>query len=265
MPPVLVLQRNSGLRARVRAGVRSGAAHGLVDGARFASGWRELGRLTREFPGSPAFVDTHHGAEGPSPSGMLSFQREHPASPLIGYAAMDERRRAGLGAVRVPLVALLAPGSDDGLLRIASTVLLAADYDSVRRLTERLRAVVPREAHPLVERLIRRTVDPCRVQQLAQHAGSCRRTLRRRCSAWGLASPRKLVALAKLFHVERLARWSGRPRGAVALALAYSDYANYKRAVRREFGRPPSAFGRSGGVDEVAARLLNVATAPTST
>lgn len=261
MPPVLVLQRNPGIRTRVRAGVRAGAAHALVDGARFASGWRELGRLTREFPGSPAFVDPHHGAEEPSPSGMIAFQREHPRCPLIGYAAMDPLHRARLDDARVRLVALLEPGHDDGLLRIASTVLLAADYDSVRRLTKRLQAVVPPDARPLVERLMRDTVDPCRIQALAQQVGRCRRTLRRRCSSWGLASPRKLVALAKIFHVERLARWSGRPRGAVALAVAYSDYANYKRAVRREFGRPPSAFGRSSGVEEVASRLLMAATA----
>lgn len=264
MPPVLVLQRNPGLRTRVRAGVRAGAAHGLVDGVRFASGWRELGRLTREFPGSPAFVDPHHGAEGPSPSGMLSFQREHPDCPLIGYAAIDELHRARLDDARVPLVALLAPGRDDGLLRIASTVLLAADYASVRRLTTRLLAVVPPDARSLVERLMRDTVEPCRIQALARHVGRCRRTLRRRCASWGLASPRKLVALTKIFHVERLARWSGRPRGAVALAVAYADYANYKRAVRREFGRPPSAFGRSSGVDEVASRLVEAATAPQS-
>ena len=255
-PPVLVLQRDPGLRARIRAGVRSGAAFDLVGGLRFAAGWRELGHLAKESPGSPAVVDPHHGATGSIPSGALFFQREHPGCPLIGYAAMDSDDRRGLLAARVRLVALLLPGINDGLVRIGSSALLGADYDSVLRLMKRLRAAVPPDARRLADFLVRETVGPCQVQMLARRLACCRRTLRRRCASWGTAPPRKLVTLAKLFHVERLARWSGRPRGAVALAVAYADYANYKRAVRREFGCPPSALGRLTGVDDMASRLI---------
>lgn len=256
MTPVLALQRDPGLRARIRAGVRSGAAFGLVDSVRFASGWRELGRLTQQSPGSPAIVDPYHGADGPMPSGALAFQREHPSCPLIGYAAIDTDQRRSLLAARLRLVTLLLPELNDRLLCIGSSVLLGADYDAVLRMKKRLRAAVPQEAQEFAEHLVRETVGPCHVRMLARRLACCRRTLRRRCASWGTAPPRRLVTLAKLFHVERLARWSGQPRGAVALAVAYADYANYKRAVRREFGCPPSALGRRTGVDTVASRLI---------
>lgn len=258
MHPVLALETDSALRRRIRAGVRSGAANELFDGVRFAATWRDLRALARRFEGSPAFVDPFVAGGQEALAEANAFQRSYPACTMVLYAAMDVSRRAQVERSSVTFAARLTPDLGDRFVVIGAVALRLICHHEVRALSRRLKEATPASARGLVDCLLAGTMTPCPVDDLAGSLGISVRTLRRRCAASGLPSPRRLIALARIFHVERLARWSGRPSGAVALVLGYSDYANYSRAVRNELGCQRSAMTERGGSDYVAGRLLRL-------
>lgn len=251
MSCVLALESDSWLRARLRAGVRAGPAHGLVECVHYACGWRDLRRLVLRFPGSPAFVDPSHPSRDGRQDVAVSLQREAPACPLISYG------KAGPAGAALRFVKVLMPKVDDRLVAIGTAVVTTADYELVLALTAELRRGVRVEARTLLERVVRDTVFPCTVAALATSLGTSVRMLERRCKRWRLPGPKKLLSLARVFHVLRLSKWSGRPPGAVALALGYSAYSNYARSVRRELGCTSSAVVGRGGAAYVAERLVD--------
>ena len=254
MPSTLALEESPRLRSRIRAGVRAGGSLELVDGVRFAAGWQELAELAGRRPGSPVFVDPFRADEG-LPEDAAAFQRAHPASPMIFYGDLDADRRRSLEDAGVVFAACLIPGSTDQLNAIGWTVLQTAAKHEVEALARALKRSAPIAAHPFIARLLAVTVQRCRVSDLARSLRVSAPTLRRRCAAWGLPAPRRLVALARLFHVQRLAEWSGKPLRTVALALGWSDYANCVRSTRHELGYRPSELRRRGGAAYVAEQL----------
>lgn len=255
---VLALESDCRLRDRLRVGVGTGAAHGVVEGVRFASGWRDLRDLALRFDGSPAFVDPSHPSAEARPAEARRdpaawLQQAAPKCPLIRYG----KGESDSPATKAQFVARLTPGGNDSLVTIGSTALLAADYDSVRSLLANLGKAAPVEARELLESVVRRTLFPCTVGSLATSLGTSVAMVGRRCRAWGLPKPKTLVSLARLFHVQRLAAWSGRPPGAIALALGWSAYSNYARSVRREMGCKSSEVAEHGGAAYVAAKLID--------
>lgn len=250
---VLALQSDCRLRTRLRTGVRAGAVHGLVEGVHFASGWSDLRELALRFSGSPAFVDPSHPSAEERRDPAAWLQRAAPECPLIRYG----KGGAKSPATDAEFVARLTPGDNDSLVAVGTAVLLAANYDLVRSLLANLGKVAPVEARELLGSVVRRTVFPCTVGALATSLGTSVAMVGRRCRAWGLPKPKRLVLLARLFHVQRLAEWSGRPPGAIALALGYSAYSNYARCVRREMECTSSEVAQRGGAAYVAARLID--------
>lgn len=261
MSPVLALQSDSWLKDRLRAGVRAGGAHGLVARVEFAPGWRGLRDLVHRFPGSPAFVDPAHPRKKERPDGAAWLARLVPTCPLIRYGRPDRSSPASAdrdAAQDAAFVASMTPGVDDGLVSIGSTVLRTADHALVRTLGADLGSVAPAPARRLLERVVRATVFPCTVRALATSLGTSVAMLDRRCRAWRVPRPKRLLSLARIFHVHRLAAWSGRPPGAVALALGYSAYSNYARSVRRELACTSSLVAEQGGPAYVGARLVSI-------
>lgn len=255
MAPVLAMVADRRLRDRIRVGVRSGAANDVVDGIRRSRSWAELRAHAGRFPGSPAFVDAPDVADVGAASDLAAFQRARPTCPVVVCAALDGPPSAvPPESSGIRFAATLAPA--DGLAAIGAAVLKSVCYADVRGLADRLKRALPVAGHALVDSLLDATVGPCPVSTLAKHSGTSEATLRRRCTSLGLPAPRRLVALARIFHVERLARWCGRRPGAVAVALGYSNWANYARSIRRELGCTSSDVGQWGGSQYVAARLL---------
>ncbi len=265
MPSVLALVEQPRLRSRIRAGVRAGNAFDLVDGVRFAVGWRELAELAESRPGSPVFVDAL-GDDEDMLEDATAFQNVRPASPLIlcGNFGLDLPHDLDDDG-GVAFAARLIPGLTDSLNAIGWTVLQTVAQHQTDAVARALERAAPVAAHALIARLLDATVQRCRVADLAASLRVSAPTLRRRCTAWRLPSPRRLVVLARLFHTQRLAEWSGRPLRTVASALGWSDYANYARSTRHELGCRPSELCRLGGPAYVADRLRRaVGVAPRS-
>ncbi len=265
MIAVLALEGSPRIRDRIRAGVRVGGAHELLGPVRFASAWRDLRTLVGRFPCSPTFVDPFFPSGGTSLGAFLSFRRECPQCSVICYADLNTAQLWQLAETDVVFVERLDPGANDRLSAVGSAALRGTGNREVRALVECLKRATPVSTNTLLEFVFRETVTPCSVDQLARSLGISVRTLRRRCVASEVPPPKRLISLARIFHVERLAKWSGRPSGAVALALGFSDYANYRRSVRRELGQPPSVIVRRGGPDYVASVILGKITSPAST
>lgn len=256
MSPTLALELDSRLRRRLRVAVHAGSAHGLVDRVRFATGWKDLLDLALHHPDSPAFVDPSYPSDTEAGDPVASLHRKAPGCPLVCYGK-TAAKRIDSAIANSGFVARLTPGVDDTFVAIASTVLRVADHRSVCTLVGDLRKVArARAAEGLLEHIVRDTVFPCSVSALAANLDTSTAMLQRRCRGWGIPKPKKLLSVARIYHVHRLARWSSCSPRAVALALGYSAYSNYARSVRREMECTSSEVVRRGGAHYVAERLI---------
>ncbi|MDE2805406.1 MAG: helix-turn-helix domain-containing protein [Gemmatimonadota bacterium] len=88
------------------------------------------------------------------------------------------------------------------------------------------------------------------------------RTLQRRCHRLGIACPKNLSALARVFAVARLLHWSKRPLSSVALALGFSNDANCYRLLRRILGSTLSRDMTTDDMDRVEEVILREIVGP---
>ena len=227
----------------------------------FVASWEELAEQGDRHPGSPALVDLGFGdVDDPhSPPSTWASAYSWSATPLIHYAEEARPATWPIPSADHPYTAFLRAGVDDDLDTIDKTILRCIDVGTVRRLLERLQ----RCAHPLTHRMfyhaLNLAIGTARVPAVAASLGLGERAFQRHSVRNGIPRPRAIIALARIFTVERLAAWSGQPSGAVALCLGFSAKANYRRLTRRRIGVSPTAIQERGGADyleEVIIRRL---------
>lgn len=250
--PALALEPDADARDHVRRGVESGRLGGLLDGVWFASDWSELRHLVDGLAGCPTFLDAQSADGDDWSADLKTLHEDFPECPIIAHGRADGPWFRGSLARDVECVAVLRRDVDDDPPHVRSAVRRASDRHETEFLLSRLREKTPRRMHRALGVVIRDTVEPCSVASLAARAGLPVRTLRRWCKDSGLPAPHRLLSLARIYHVERLARWSHHGRGAVAVALGFSAASPYWRTVKRELGETPGEIGRRGGADYVA-------------
>ena len=250
--PALALEPNADARDRVRRGVEGGRLGGLLDGVWFASNWSELRHLVDRLAGCPTFLDAQSPDGDDWSANLKTLHEDFPDCPIIAHGRADGPWFRGSLASAVECVAVLRRDVDDDPPHVRSAVLRASDHHETEFLLSRLRENTPRRIHRALGVVVHDTVEPCSVADLAARATLQPRTLRRWCEDSGLAAPHRLLSLARIYHVERLARWSHHGRGGVALAVGFTDASHYWRVVRRELGETPAEVGRRGGPDYVA-------------
>lgn len=256
-PPLLALLTSSQLRERIRLALGLGAASRIIGPVSHAAGWPDLCTLAARNPGSPALIDTFRGNGNPIAAGSRAACNGQLAlTPVICYTRLDPVRERQLNRTGITFAAHLLPGVDDELEVIDAAILRSIDMQCVRRLRQR----ILRAAHPAAAEIMGYVLDlaiaPRAVHDIALRIGRTERTLQRRCSILGIPSPKRLLSLARIFTVQRLAEWSRQPYGAVAVALGYSDHSNYRRLVRGVFGRTPVEMERCGGHRYVAEAIV---------
>ena len=256
-PPLLALLASPRLRKRTRIALDFGNASRIIGPVAFADDWDALVGLAAQHPGSPALVDTFQGNGSPAePEDETTWNGQLSRTPLICYALPDPGRERQLSQTGITVSAHLRPGVDDELGAINTAILSSIDARCVRRLRRRIRQA----AHPHAVEMLGYALDlalgPCSVPDMARRIQRTERTLQRRCTILGIPSPKRLLALARIFTVQRLAQWSDQPYGAVAVALGFSDRSNYRRLARGIFGRTPTEIERCGGHDYVAETIL---------
>ena len=221
-PPLPALVKAPELRGWVRMAVELGPVSRIVGPVAFARGWDELRVLSRRSPGAPAVVER---------------------------GAALNKRWAELGAPIVP-VSRTARARDAKALE--SAVLRSIDPAGALGALEEMERRAGREARRIAARILSMAHRPCAVPEVAAGLGYSQATLARRCAVSGLPCAKRLISLARVFTVERLAEWSRQPSGVVAVALGFSNPSNYRRLVRGTFGAPPSVVRERGGARYVA-------------
>lgn len=254
--PVLALVSEPGARDRIRAGASFGGIDRLFDGVRFAVGWRDLRSLAGRLPGCPVVVDPAcPGARGTGIDELKDLRARLPGCPIIGYR-IGESRCGKPVHDEIGFVSVLHSGVDDDPDSVRVALLRAADRNETELLLDRMRHLVNGAVHSLLEGVLTGSLTRCSVAGLAEAMGLTSRTLSRTCRTHGLPTPKRLLSLATIYHVERLARWSGQRRGPIALALGFSDTANYARLVKRTLGATSTEVARRGGSEHVARVML---------
>lgn len=238
-PPLLAIMGNAARRRQLRMAIDHGPVSRVIGPTIFASGWRELRELVRRHDRSPAVVDL--GFENAmDPPGANSIQALQGTSvPLVAYSnRTGEEDDEPIG---VCLAGAWRPTAADPFGAIASVVLRAADVHTVNCLLGAIAERTHDEIRHIFLAVLAVAVRRATVPDLAVALARSERSLRRHCAALRIPPPKKLLSLGRIFTVERLAEWSGQPPGAVAMALGFSDYANYRRLVRNTFGDASSA------------------------
>lgn len=255
--PVLALESDTRARDSIRAGMCFGEIHRLLDGVYFATGWHELYTLARRAPGCPVIVDPGFPTNRRSGIEELRILRARlPACPIIGHGHPGGAWCQTSVRHEIGFVAILRRGLDDDREAVRLAALRATDCDETERLLDRMRGCVPRKMHHLLDAALYESLTRSSVARLAKRMGLTPRTLARNCQTHRLPTPKRLLSLAVIFHVERLARWSGHRRGPTALALGFSEAANYAHLVKRTLGTTPTEVARRGGPDFVALMML---------
>jgi AraC-like DNA-binding protein len=164
---------------------------------------------------------------------------------------MGTERSRMLEDTGIAFTALLRPDANELLPAIDAAILKSIDASRPQRLLQRIRRAGHMESHALFACSLDQAIEPSSVVRLAAQLHLTVRTLQRHCSRLEIPSPKWLLALARIFTVERLAEWSQQPSGAVAVALGSSDRSNYRRLVRRVLGAPPGQIRLRGGVTHI--------------
>ena len=241
--------------------LRLGNASRIIGPAVFADDWSELRALAECNPGSPALVDTFDGPGSPLQAGSeATYNTWASATPVICFAPIDPNLKRRMGDAGMTLAAHLPAGVEDRLDTIHTAILESIDLHCANRLRER----VWQSARPFAAEALSGALDlavgPCPVSELAERLGTSERTLRYRCQANRIPSPKRLLSLARIFTVQRLADWSRQPDGAVAVALGFSHPANYRRLTGSVLGLSQAALRRCGSHDYVARTIIQVLT-----
>lgn len=257
-PPLLALLESPQLRKRARAALGFGCVSRIIGPVTYADSWPELGLLAELYPGSPALVDTLPSTNGDSPDNGLGEVCDGQLSltPIICYARPDPRQERQLSRDGINVAAHLSPGVDDRLRTISEAILSSIDVQCVHRLRARIDQMAPPEAAEILGHALDLSTGPCSVSDIARRIDRTPRTLQRRCTILGTPSPKKLLSLARIYTVQRLAEWSGQPYGGVAVALGHSHRSNYRRLARGVFGQSPTEIEQCGGHEYVAETIL---------
>ncbi len=262
-PPLLALLASPRLRQRTRVALEFGTASRIIGPVTFADSWDELGGLAAQYPGSPALVDTLHDNGSPAePEASDTWNGQLTRTPVICYARLDPGLDRQLARTGITVAAHLMPGVDDELGAINTAILSSIDARCVHRLRDRICQAAHPDAIEILGYAIDLATGPCSVSDIARRVDRTERTLQRRCTVLGVPSPKKLLALARIFTVQRLAEWSGQPYGSVAVALGFSDRSNYRRLVRGVLGRTPTEISLCGGHVYVADTIVNSVGSP---
>ena len=255
--PVLALVQDVEAREGIRTGLRLGGLDRILDGVHFVTGWRHLNDMVDRLPGCPIIADMESSHMGqPGFNELRALRARYPICPIIGHAndlgfLCPEWIKSEIG-----FVTILRCGEYNNPSAVRLALLHGVNRAETDFLLVRLREGIPAEAHLFLDAVMHASLERRSVAQLARAMRTTTRTMGRTCRTLGLPAPRRLLALAIVFHVERLARWADQRRASAALALGFSAPGAYRRTLRRVLGTTPAEVDQRGGPDYVADVML---------
>ncbi len=229
--------------------------------------WEHAEHLLRHEPVDVLVVDPLVHPDAPSVAAIAALRAAHPSVPTVLYSALTPAAcgplaQIGRGGVEVVILHDVDDAPTQLVQALERQPGVALSLALLEQLAPRLRTMGERVARA-IERAVRTPSAFRDVPDLAAAAGISRRTLYRECERAALASPRELLAGARVLRAYALLRESGLSIEDVATALRYSSPHHLANAMRWACGTttararaqvPPATF-----IARLAARLMPTA------
>jgi AraC-like DNA-binding protein len=236
-------------------------AAGTVHRVHAALDWAHADAIIRRQPVDVLVVDPHFDASNePRADRIRAVHARYRSLPMIVYsvlAAQTLRPLVELG--REGLEQLILYGLDDDPHHLRHVLERQPGILLSERLLGRLRrplAGTPEPVAAAVERLIRNPAAFRDVPDLAAAASVPRRSLYRHFERAGLASPRELLAGARLLRAYAFLREPAYSLDAVATHLRFTDTDAMSKAMKWSVGTTPGRARDRMGPEEFLDRLV---------
>lgn len=219
------------------------ATHAIV----WAGSWGELHQLVRTRPISAAIADLHAESRKDGVLRVHRFSQRFPLTPLLVWGEMDGRELYRLGKAGASDV-VLSRDADDRQL-VSEVVDATLDSGLATMLDARLRGRLAESARAVVRLATQRVPEQIQVPDLARAFGLSVSTLERRCEAWGLPTPGRLLLWLRVLFGLRWLLEPGRSVESVSGQLGYSSGAAFRRAIKATVGGRPTPLRNPHGFD----------------
>lgn len=228
--------------------------------------WTHASHLLSNEPVDVLVVDPQVQPDA-SIDAIHALRAAHPAVPVVLYSALSPASCAALAQLgREGVTSLILHDVDDS----ASELLRVLERQPGIALTEALLALLAPRLDTMPERVMRAVARVLHtpsafhdVPDMAAAAGISRRTLYRNCDRAALASPRELIAAARVLRAYALLRDGQLGIEDTATALRYSSPHHLAKAMRWACGtttaRARAQVAPAIFVARLAARLMPTA------
>lgn len=213
----------------------------------WARDWRDLVRVVKRRPAVAAIADLHAERGKDGVLRIYRFARRFPNTPILVCGDLDGRDLFRLGKAGATDV-LPHPDRDNADL-VCEMIGVAAVDEISERLDARLRGRIGEDGRGLVRRAALRIPEGVQVPDLAAEMDLSVSTLERRCEAWGLTTPGRLLLWLRILYGLRWLLEPGRSVESVAEQLGYSSGAAFRRAIKVTIGGQPTPLRNRKGLD----------------
>lgn len=240
--------------ARLRgAAGDSHAVHAALD-------WAHADSIIRRQPVDVLVVDPQFGStEAPRTDGIRAVRYRYGALPMVVYSSLTAqtmRSLVELGSEGLGQIVLY--GLDDDPRHLRQVLELQPGILLSERLIAALRGCLnyaPAQVAAAVERAIRNPSACRRVADLASGSGVPRRSFYRHLERAGLASPRELLAGARVLRAYALLRNPGYSLDVVSRQLGFFNTDALAATMKALVGFTPGLARRRVAPDEFVGRL----------
>mgnify|MGYP001225468757 CR=1 FL=1 len=213
----------------------------------WARDWRDLDRVVRLRPVQAAIADLRAEARKDGVLRVLRLSQRYPRTPIFVWGDPDGRELYRLGKAGAADVIFPHDAADGQYL---GELFEPALGDAIAPVIDRrLRGRVSEAARLLVREAAARIPEHVQVPDLARAYRISVSTLERRCEAWGLPTPGRLLLWLRILYGLHWLQEPGRSVESVASQLGYSSGAAFRRAIKATVGGRPAPLRTRSGFD----------------
>lgn len=181
-------------------------------------------------------VDPSFGSGEPDPAPIMALRVRFRSLPFVIYSSLHASTAPALALLgRAGFQDVVLEGIDDDPWRLREMLTSQPGVSLAAQLLERLEPAlreVPEELARAVERVIHTPAAFTGVPDLAAAADVSRRTIYRECERAHLASPREIIAAARVLRAYAFLRTSDQTIEEVAASLRFSSVHHLTNAMR---------------------------------
>jgi AraC-like DNA-binding protein len=201
-----------------------------------AADWEHAGSIIRRQAVDVLVADPCFGSGEPDASPVIALRDRYRSVPVVIYTALSARTVGPIATLgRNGFEHLVLHGVDDAPWQLRALLAAQPGVALAERLIERLRPAlrsVPTDVAGALERVIHTPAAFQGVPDLAAAADVSRRTIYRECERAKLASPREIIAAARVLRAYAFLRESDHAIEDVAEALRFSSAHHLTKTMR---------------------------------